>query len=145
MNPISSSLSSPVQNTFQMGTTIPASPAPSAQATASKGDTATISEEGKALAKAASDKDGDEAAAPVKSDADKAEAAIQAKSQAKVSKASALQAARIKQKLLQSKVAAAKQDAKLHPNSGASVGGLNARLLDNTRTVKIDTVQVYSS
>ena len=137
MTSISAALSTPIQNTLGVGTTAPTGSASAQQAAPSKGDTVTISEEGKALAKGSGDKDGDGSSTAAQANTGKSAA------MSKAAVAAALQTAKIKQKMLQNKLADAKAQAKLHPGT-ASVGGLSARLLDTNRTVKQDMVKVYS-
>ena len=139
MNTISNTLA-PLQSTFQMGVSTSASHAPAPQATAAtaKGDTATISDEGKALAKGASDKD---------TDGDSASNTAKLGQAAAASKAiitADLQSAQIKQKSLKSRLDEAKQEAQANPDSVSQVDSLTAQLNAANTAVTKAQVKVYS-
>jgi len=138
VNAITSTTNPSVQATLQSGTTAPAGSATTARKTADNGDTVTISEEGKALAKGSTDKDTDTTSSSITTSAGKTAAV------SKATLTSTLQSDQTKQKALQAKLDAAKEQAKTHPDRGSQVGSLTAQLNQATAAVAKVKTEVYS-
>ncbi|MBF0481685.1 MAG: hypothetical protein HQK81_07200 [Desulfovibrionaceae bacterium] len=135
MNAVANLANSSVQSSVQSGATVPASAAPAPQTETSQGDTVTISEQGKALAKAPREKDGGESSGSIKTNIGKDAATTPVVSKEKL--AQNLQTAQVHQKSLQAKIDAAKE-------GGDPVGNLTAQLDAANKAVKKATVQAYS-
>lgn len=136
MNPISSAFGSQVQSTLQIKTTAPGAAATASQASDAHGDTVTLSEKGKALAKGVVDKDGDGATEAIKATAGQA---VSAKTLTQN-----LQDAKIKQKSLKAKLEAEKLQEQSNPGSTDDIARLNAKLNEINTTVSKDQAKVYA-
>jgi len=138
MNSISNAFSAPVQQTFKIGSTSQSSVAVQRNTT-SKGDTATISDEGKALSKGSSEKD-NEGSSPsaIKTNIGQTAAVT------KATLTQALQTAKTTQKSVKAKLEAAKLQAESSPSNSDDVAKLNAKLNEINATVSKDQVKVNS-
>lgn len=137
--------SAQAHSAFQLNVTAPAAAVaetatqkPASQATAAKGDTATISDDGKALAKGAKESESGEASAPIATTMAKGAAVTPA------ALAATLQTAQTKQKSLQARLDAAKLDAASNPGGDAKVANLSAQVTAANTAVTKAQIKVYS-
>lgn len=132
MNSIANAVGAPVQNVPQVAASAQASAAAAPQATVAKGDTVTISKEGKELAKASGHKEGGGIVTGIKA----------ATTVSKATLTDALQTAKTTQKSLKAKLEAAKLQAESNPGGSDDVAKLNVKLNDINATVSKDQVKV---
>ena len=136
MNGVPSVLGSAVQNTIRLNINAKSDDSTGKQTTGTQGDTATISDQGKALAKAAADADDGGASATIKTNNGK-DAAV-----SKATLTETLQDDKVTQKTIKSKVESAKLQEEANPGSSSDLAKLNVKLNDINATVSKDQVKV---